>query len=379
MKYSDEVAAFRRLLVANRADLIELCMSVETLRTAEVEWAWALTDPEYRRVAWLSERRPLGTIYVRMPATLPVYSFFLFVVGSLLPGNRVVVRPAAASRHVVAAVGELAVESGLPVDVQTGDWSSFEASAKQEADGVVFCGGPERADQLDSVLPERVRLLYQGPGSCAFVVTAEADLEQAAAAVVRTRLFNSSQDCLATERVYVAEAVRDGFFAALDAVLDRVRYGENRDPRVDVGPLLLDKHADDWYGRVAGGEGRVHRAGRHLGGSLYEACVVEAAPDSELMLAEKYCPIIPVATYESDRRLRDMLSLGDYALGLTVYGRLPSFGTLDFGHVAINKTQYDLENPMSPFGGRRRTTFVRAGSGRRSGPALVPFEMSLPL
>ncbi|WP_181970430.1 aldehyde dehydrogenase family protein [Kitasatospora xanthocidica] len=372
------VARFRSLLEQHHRELTALATTVETARTARTEWEWALAalNPQPRRAGWLTGRRPLGTVYVRMPATLPVYSFALFAVGALLPGNRVVVRPAGPSRHVVGPLVRLAREAGLPIELHTGGWEDFEAEAGESADGFVFCGGPDRADRLAAVLPDRTRLLYQGPGCCAFVVTAEADPVRAAEAVVRTRLFNSSQDCLATERVYVADRVLDGFLAALDARLDEVSYGADNTADIDVGPLLLDARAADWYRRIADGEGTVLRAGRNLGGSLYETCVVEAAPDSPLVLDEKYCPVLPVVRYRNDPELRDMLRLGDYALGLTVHGRLPSFGTLDFGHVAVGTTHYDLESPLSPFGGYRRTTFVRTGDGLRRGPALVPYEMS---
>ncbi|MFJ4097483.1 aldehyde dehydrogenase family protein [Kitasatospora sp. NPDC089913] len=373
-----QVERFRSLLEQHRHELTALATTVETARTARTEWEWALAalNPQPHRTHWLAGRRPLGAVYVRMPATLPVYSFALFAVGALLPGNRVVLRPAGPSRHVVEPLVRLAHEAGLPIELRTGTWEDFETEAKESANGFVFCGGSERAERLAAVLPDRTRLLCQGPGCCAFVVTAGADPVLAAEAVVRTRLFNSSQDCLATERVYVADPVLDRFLAALDTQLDKVSYGADNTADVDVGPLLLDAHAADWYSRIAGGEGSILRPGANLGGSLYETCVVEAAPDSALVLDEKYCPVLPVVRYRNDSQLQDMLRLGDYALGLTVQGRLPSFGTLDFGHVAVGTTHYDLESPLSPFGGYRRTTFVRADGSLRRGPALVPFEMS---
>ncbi|BAJ29153.1 MULTISPECIES: aldehyde dehydrogenase family protein [Kitasatospora] len=381
MEILRKLEILRGLLAEEKPELIALAATVETVRTAETEWQWADAGLalDRRQVAWLAGRVPLGTVHVRLPATLPLYSFVLFAVGALLPGNRVLVRPATASRHVVERVVSIARRAGLDVRADRDDWESFERRTGEDAAGVVFCGGPARAERLHQRLPERTRMVYQGPGCCAFVVAADADPAAAAAAVAATRLFNSSQDCLATERVYVADAVFDRFTAELDRVLDGVRYGPNTDPATDVGPLLLTAHAEDWYRRITDpAAGTVLRAGGRIGPDLYETSVLEAAADSAVVLEEKYCPILPLVRYRSDRELRQMLELGDFALGLTVHGRMPSFGTLDFGHVAIGSTQYDQENAMASFGGYRRTTFVRQARGVRPGPALVPFEMSAP-
>jgi len=364
---------------AQRSELTTALLEVETQATAVTELDWvlaALTPGPATR--WLSQRQGIGTVFAATPATLPLYSTLLFALAPALAGNRVVARPASASRDCAHLLYALAAEAGLAVELVDQPWGEFAASAAEHADGMVYCGSAEHAARLDQDLPDRVRLICQGPGVCAVVVTDTADIQAAAESVIATRIFNSSQDCMATERVYVHHAVYPDFIDALLAAAGRVRIGANADPDTQLGPLLLSGLTDRWLADPAG-HGTVLRAPDH-DGRVCGLGIIEAAADAPIVLEEKYCPILPVVSYRGDGDLAEMLALGDYALGLTVFGAgLPVFGTLDFCHVAVNSALYEHEDAWSAFGGHRRTTVVRGLGRRRTGPVLVPYALTDPL
>ncbi len=364
---------------AHRAELTSALVQVETHRTASIELDWLLAAlrPSVKN-AWLPKRRGIGTVFTATPATLPLYSTLLFALAPALAGNRVVVRAASASRDYVRLLLALAVEAGLAVELVEQPWGEFAAAASGNADGVVYCGSAEHAAELDDALPERIRLICQGPGVCAAVVTDAADIPAAANAVIATRLFNSSQDCMATERVYVHHEVYGEFVDALLTAADAVRAGANDDPATVLGPLLIDGLTDRWLPDLSD-HGTVLRDPSQ-DDAVPGLAILEAAADASIVLEEKYCPVLPVVHYCDDRDLAEMLALGDYALGLTVFGQqLPVFGTLDFCHVAVDSTLYEHEDAWTPFGGHRRTTVVRGPGMRRTGPVLVPYALSDPL
>lgn len=363
---------------AQRPELMAALLGVETHTTAvtELDWVLAALTPG-PMTGWLSQRRGIGTVFAATPATLPLYSTLLFALAPALAGNRVVARPASASRDCVRLLYALAAEAGLPVELVDQPWDEFAASAADHADGMVYCGSAEHAAQLDQALPHRVRLICQGPGVCAAVVTDTADIQAAAESVIATRIFNSSQDCMATERVYVHHAVYPEFIDALLAAAGRVRTGPNADPETQLGPPLLTGLIDRWLADLAS-HSTVLREPEH-DGPAWGLAIVETAADAPIVLEEKYCPILPVVSYRNDRDLAEMLALGDYALGMSVFGSaLPIFGTLDFGHVAVNSTLYEHEDAWSAFGGHRRTTLIRGPGLRRTGPVLVPYALTDP-
>ncbi|NUS45275.1 MAG: aldehyde dehydrogenase [Mycobacteriaceae bacterium] len=363
---------------ANRAELTAALLRVETASTARIELDWLLNGltPSVRN-AWLARRRGVGTVFAATPATLPLYSSLLFALAPALAGNRVVTRAARASSECVHLLFALASEAGLGVELVEQPWSEFAATAADNADGMIYCGSAEHATHLDRALPEHIRLICQGPCVCAAVVTPEADIAAAAAAVFTATLFNNAQDCMATERVYVAHSVRDEFIAALMTVAATVRIGDNDDPATQLGPPLITGLSERWLPDLAR-HGTVLREPEQKGpaGGL---AILDAAADAAIVLEEKYCPILPLVTYRDDTDLAQMLALGDYALGLTIFGsRLPTFGTLDFCHVSVNSTLYEHEDAWSPFGGHRRTTLIRGPGVRRTGQVLIPHTMTDP-
>ncbi len=364
------------------AGLTDLLLAVETRSTAVTELAWlsAALSPTPAALDWLRGRSGVGTVYAAPPATLPMYSMFLFAVAPALAGNRVVVRPSSVSRSSATALAAHAVAAGIPLELSTSRWDDFARDAVDEAQAVIYCGSRAHARTLDEQLPPHIRLLCQGPGVCAMVVTPGADLHRAAVTAVRTRMFNNAQDCLATERLYVSAEVYEPFLAELLSLAGRVRVGDNRDPDTDSGRLLLPDAATPWFSDLSA-HGTVHRGAGEvaLPDGCYDLVVLEADADSPVVLEETYCPVLPVVAYRGDRELREMLELGDYALGLTVFGSMPVFGPLDFCHVAVNAGLYEHEDGWSPFGGHRSTTLLRQGSTRRTGPVLVPFAMSEPM
>ncbi|MCX4093189.1 aldehyde dehydrogenase family protein [Nocardia sp. alder85J] len=375
----DPMVRLAEAVEAHRAELTSALVQVETHRTAATELDWLLAGliPGVNN-AWLAQRRGIGTVFTATPATLPLYSMLLFALAPALAGNRVVVRAASASRDCVRLLLALAVEAGLPVELVEQPWAEFSATAAGNAGGVVYCGSVGHAAELDEALPEHVRLICQGPGVCAAVVTDAADIPVAARTVIATRIFNNSQDCMATERVYVHRSVYGEFIDALLTAADTVKTGPNDDPTTQLGPLLIDGLANRWLSNPTDHGTVLRSPGQD--GALPGLAIFEADADAPIVLEEKYCPVLPVVEYRDDHDLAAMLTLGDYALGLTVFGpKLPRFGTLDFCHVAVDSTLYEHEDAWTPFGGHRRTTLVRGPGVRRTGPVLVPYALSEPL
>ncbi|MEV0700065.1 aldehyde dehydrogenase family protein [Saccharopolyspora sp. NPDC050389] len=298
------LSAVAEQVLQHRAELLDALVGVETYRTACTELDWTLTALEAaeHRVAWLDERDPIGTVYASVPATMPVYSFVLFALSPAAVGNRVIARAASASRPCARLVNELAAKAGAAVEMTDAPWEDFAAGACAEADGVVFAGSASHIRAFDERLPADTHFIGQGPGVSAAIVTEDADVELAARTINATRLFNSSQDCLATERVYIADQVYDAFVDSLLAHAETVVLGDNANPGTELGPLLIPDAAPAWYDRLPE-LGRVLRKGTAPDDRLYDLAIVETTWDSPVVLEETFCPLLPLVRYEGRREL----------------------------------------------------------------------------
>lgn len=367
------------LLDEHEEVLLQSLVTVETRETACQELAWtraALSDAYH--FAENLEPAPIGRVAAVLPSTLPIYSSFLFGLTALLHGNVVTCRPSKASRHIVRAFSDLVLEpAGLLLNLEEGSWGDFsQVAACSEA--FVFAGSRSNADALVSDLPDRVKIIYQGPGVCAAVVGPEANLEIAAEAIIADRTFNGGQDCMSTERAYVHDSQADEFEDALVASSEKLICGDLNDVSTDLGRLL---HGDVYKSVLASAQSDPHvrmiREGREIEVGTFELTLVEAGPENELVLSECYGPLLPVIRYSSIAELKRYLAMGDFALGLTVRGepRL-RLQELDFAHAAFEQSLYSFESALATFGGYRKTTFVRHAGEMRVGPIVLVDELS---
>jgi len=360
------------------SDLEVSLSDLESPRTLRQEIAWcesALRQlPKARQQ--LSDARPLGEVLVTLPSSLPLYSALLFGVSASLPGNAVRLRPSRKNVEVTRLLVEQVFHPiGLDITIANQGWAEFAASTPSP-DGVLFTGSYDHAVELERRLSPHAVFAYQGGGNCAAVVSPGADLERAVATIVRDRCFNSGQDCLSTERIYVHEDIMSDFIERLLQESALRTASPDRREEADLHPL---EHADRFRSRrqrALRNAIRVLADGAELSEGLFGLTVVESTPRSADVVIESYGPLLHVVAWGDEEELRRMLLRGTLALGITFWGELPTFGTLDFGQVSIDESLYEYEDFLAPFGGYRRSSFVRRSTACTTGPFWVPDAMS---
>jgi len=141
-------------------------------------------------------------------------------------------------------------------------------------------------------------------GKDAAIVTASADLEAAAAAVLKGAVHNTGQLCFSTERVYVAEEAYEPFVEALVSQAERLELSWPDPRRGHLGPFIferqpqiVDDHLRDALDRGAtiltGGLSEEHDGGFYMRPTV----VVGVDHSMRLMTEETFGPVIPVMPY----------------------------------------------------------------------------------
>lgn len=134
-------------------------------------------------------------------------------------------KPAEATPLTALALAALAERAGVPAGVLSvlcGDAPAI-GNALLDSDSVRKIGftGSTRVGKLlmAGAASNVKRVSLELGGNAPFIVFEDADLEQAAAAVVASRFRNAGQTCICTNRVFVHDAVYDVFSQLLvDAV-----------------------------------------------------------------------------------------------------------------------------------------------------------------
>lgn len=186
--------------------------------------------------------QPLGVVLAVMPWNYPLWQVIRFAAPALMAGNSGVLKHASNVPQSALYLDDLFTRAGFP----EGSFSTLMISASQVAPviddwrvrAVTLTGsepaGRAVAAQAGSQIKPSVMELG---GSDAFVVTPNADIEQAATVAVTARINNNGQSCIAGKRFLVFDEIYDQFVDSFVAKMAALKMGDPMDESVQVGPL----------------------------------------------------------------------------------------------------------------------------------------------
>ncbi|NBE97449.1 aldehyde dehydrogenase family protein [Nonomuraea sp. KC401] len=313
------------------------------------------------------EYLPLGVVGVIGPWNYPVFTPMGSVAYALAAGNAVVFKPSELTPGIGVRLAELFEESVPEHPVLQTVTGLGETGAALAADPrvkkVAFTGSTATAKRVMAACAENLTpIVAECGGKDAFIVDADADLRAAADACLWGAMSNAGQTCVGVERVYVVDAVYDGFMRELSERVANVRAGEHYGPITMPGQVdIIKRHIDDAAksGRlVAGGTGAVRAP-------YVDPVIVEDVPeDSPAVREETFGPTITVRRTRDAHEALELANASAYGLGGTVFSRNARRATelarsMRTGMTAINSVISFAGVPALPFGGMGDSGFGR--------------------
>ncbi|MFE9274403.1 NAD-dependent succinate-semialdehyde dehydrogenase [Paenibacillus glucanolyticus] len=323
-------------------------------------------------------KQPVGVVAAITPWNFPASMITRKVAPALAAGCTVVIKPSGETPFTAIKLVELADEAGIPagvINIVTGP-SSDIADVWQKDSRVrklSFTGSTEVGKQLMAGAAANVKKIsLELGGHAPFIVTDQADLDQAAAGLISSKFRNGGQTCVCANRIYVQESVSEKFAAKFTELVKQLRVGNGLENGIDIGPLINEEAVDKVVRQIKDAEekGGVILAGGQalpdLGGNYVEPTVIMNATDNmECMNEETFGPLAPITTFKTIDEAVKRANNSPY--GLAAYVFTQNLGeavkiaeSLDYGIVGVNDPV--PSTAQAPFGG-----FKESGLGREGG------------
>ncbi len=325
-------------------------------------------------------RQPIGVVAAITPWNFPSAMITRKLGPALACGNTFIVKPAEQTPLSAIALGELALEAGLPpgvISIITGDPKAIggEIFSNSAVRKVSFTGSTEVGKILMKQAADHVvRLSLELGGHAPFIVFEDADIDAAVAGAMASKFRNTGQTCVCANRFFVHESVYEKFAAGLSHAMAALRVGAGFDESVHIGPLIDDdavakvkSHVSDALDRGAALRtgGQLVSVGPGFADRFFAPTLIDGLTgEMRISSEETFGPVAPLRAFTSDEEAIALANDSPFGLAAYFYtrdaGRLMRVAeALEYGIVGANDGL--PSTAQAPFGGVKQSGFGREG------------------
>jgi 1-pyrroline-5-carboxylate dehydrogenase len=341
--------------VEEAADLLRYYSDEMEKNDGFVKPMGSLSDTEHTR----SVLKPHGVWAVISPFNFPMALSGGPCAGALIAGNTVILKPSSDAPLLGWKFGEALREAGIPDGVFNfvtgpGETVGAELQENPDIDGMVFTGSYEVGMKLYKGFTQDFPrpIITEMGGKNPAIVTANANLDEAAEGVVRSAFGFDGQKCSALSRVYVDRRVADQF---VDKVVERTKQIAVGDPTRRenwMGPVINQRAVDKFEqavdeakadgGTVAVG-GEVLRDGDTGRGYYPAPTVVTGLPTTHRLFRDVlFVPFLVVGEVDSLDEALTLANSTEYGLTAGIFsedrGEIERFlDAIQAGVVYVNR------------------------------------------
>jgi aldehyde dehydrogenase (NAD+) len=322
-------------------------------------------------------REPIGVVAAIVPWNFPLLLASWKVAPALACGNTVILKPASQTPLTALALGEIAVEVGLPpgvLNVVTGPGSELGQAIVEHPgiDKIAFTGDTSTGKGImRGAAGSLKRITLELGGKSPNIVCADADIDAAIRGATIGIFYGKGEVCAAGSRLLVDRAIKAEFIDKLAARARKMTAGDPMDPKTRFGALSSQKQMEtvlryiDSGNRegatlVAGGERTDIGTGK--GYFVQPTVFADVRPEMTIAREEIFGPVLAAIEFADIDEAIARANESPYGLAAGVWTR-----DIKKAHYVARKLQagtvwintYNVYDTAAPFGGYKQSGFGR--------------------
>lgn len=321
-------------------------------------------------------RQPLGVCAGVTPFNFPVMVPLWMIPLALVTGNCFILKPSERDPSASLLMAKLLTEAGLPdgvFNVVQGDKAAVDALLQHpDIEAISFVGSTPIAEYIHQQATSRgKRVQALGGAKNHMIVMPDADLDQAADALIGAAYGSAGERCMAISIAVAVGDVGDQLIAKLLPRIDQLKVGNGMQDDSDMGPLVTAEHKTKVEGFIGEGvaqgaqlivDGRNFKVpgaenGFFVGATLFDKVTTEMS----IYQQEIFGPVLGIVRVPDFASAVALINAHEFGNGVSCFtsdgGIARSFArNIKVGMVGIN---VPIPVPMAwhSFGGWKRSLF----------------------
>src|SRR6185503_12761782 len=339
---------------------IEIPMAAECLQYF-AGWADKIqgdTIPVKGSALVYTQREPVGVVAAIVPWNFPLLLAMWKVAPALAAGNTVILKPASQTPLTALALGQLAIDAGLPpgvLNVITGGGSSVGQAIVEHpgVDKIAFTGDTSTGKGIMRSAAETLKhITLELGGKSPNIVFADADLDAAIRGATIGIFYGKGEVCAAGSRLLVDAAIKSEFIDKLAALSSR--------KQLDTVLGYIESGKREGATLVAGGSRTDIGTGK--GYFVQPTVFADVQPEMTIAREEIFGPVLAAIEFSDIEEAIARANDTQYGLAAGVWTR-----DIKKAHYVARKLQagtvwvntYNVYDTAAPFGGYKQSGFGR--------------------
>jgi succinate-semialdehyde dehydrogenase / glutarate-semialdehyde dehydrogenase len=363
-------------ILQSQAEVKKCIQSIEILCQKEVNFL----QPQEMKSSYkksLIVRQPLGVVYAIMPWNFPLWQVIRMVIPALIAGNVIYLKHSEVTPQMGFEIEKM-FEGLFEHPILLHDLIEHKHTEKvlshTAVGGVSLTGSTQAGLTVAGIATKYLKkYVLELGGSDPYVVCADADLKLAARMIVKSRMQNTGQSCIAAKRCLFDRKIKEEFLDLVKKEFSTYQFGPPLQTETTLGPLAhprfkvaVQKQLNDFKAATQAEVVAVQKQSEPDKSAYVDAHIFLIAKNSVwLKNQEFFSPNLIMMPFDTESEALQIANATDFALGAGVFSqdieRAEALASgLHAGQVSIN--DFVKSEASLPFGGMKLS-----GIGRELG------------